>query len=588
MRQRFLRRVVLAGLVVTLAGGAIVAVPTAAAADDPAKTAPVSGNEFDAFAMDLMARDGAVSGVGVDESGRIVVGAQMADLSEAMKAELTGYANVVLEDRKPPEPKSLTDVVGAAGYSSAGVCSFGFSAWSPTDKPAMVTAGHCVEDGDEIVRTAPSRDDASFYPERSPLGPTGLDSAPLGKTTFSQTGAPAGSPGVDIAAIDVTNPALTPKPFVTDWESAFSDDLSLSGRAVTDVGTAEAGDTITFAGRRSGQHTGKILDAGIYNFGGFILKGFHAQVIALRGDSGGPFMRGTTALGTLVGGTKDDDNYGADLATGLTATGGYSIMLAAPTVSSPAPGTAVAPGSSISGSAPAGAVVEFTVNGGAPQTVTAGADGTWSVAAPSTAGKADFSFRVVDTMSKGRFGKSAPVALSVTVEGTGVPAPTIITPSGSLTGAPTTITGTGEPGATVTVTVDGRALPTAVVRADGTWSVTAPARLGAGRHTITATQSVDGTASPTVTGTFTIIGSSTPPPANPAGTSGNGSNGGSGGEVGNIGRVSKTDAGSRRGLATTGADGGLLLGTGIVGTALAVAATTFLLARRARARSTTQ
>ncbi|WP_416895225.1 choice-of-anchor G family protein [Microbacterium sp.] len=52
------------------------------------------------------------------------------------------------------------------------------------------------------------------------------------------------------------------------------------------------------------------------------------------------------------------------------------------------------------------------------------------------------------------------------------------------------ITGTGEPTASITVTLDGGAEQTATVADDGTWSVTFPA-LGKGDYAVTAAQSVD-------------------------------------------------------------------------------------------------
>src|SRR5690606_15345035 len=49
------------------------------------------------------------------------------------------------------------------------------------------------------------------------------------------------------------------------------------------------------------------------------------------------------------------------------------------------------------------------------------------------------------------------------------------------------VTGTGEPGATVTVSIPGATDQTATVEDDGTWSVTFPT-VPVGDHTITATQ----------------------------------------------------------------------------------------------------
>ena len=58
-----------------------------------------------------------------------------------------------------------------------------------------------------------------------------------------------------------------------------------------------------------------------------------------------------------------------------------------------------------------------------------------------------------------------------------------------------TTTGTGEPGATITLTVDGQLLTT-VVAPDGTWSVTVPVALADATYpvTVTATDSLGNTA----------------------------------------------------------------------------------------------
>ncbi len=73
------------------------------------------------------------------------------------------------------------------------------------------------------------------------------------------------------------------------------------------------------------------------------------------------------------------------------------------------------------------------------------------------------------------------------------------------------ISGAGSPGATVTVREGDKVLCTAIVRNDRTWSCTPTQPLAPGSHTVTATQSQNGTTSPADTTTFTVVGDDNDP-----------------------------------------------------------------------------
>ena len=80
-----------------------------------------------------------------------------------------------------------------------------------------------------------------------------------------------------------------------------------------------------------------------------------------------------------------------------------------------------------------------------------------------------------------------------------VPAPVITEPdNGDVTNDTTpTISGTGEPGATIDLTIDGTVVPgAATVAGNGSWSYTPATPLGQGAHSVSAIQSVDGNDSP--------------------------------------------------------------------------------------------
>jgi len=177
-------------------------------------------------------------------------------------------------------------------------------------------------------------------------------------------------------------------------------------------------------------------------------------------------------------------------------------------------------------------------------------------------------------------------------------APAITSPANGakLDTAPTSVSGTGTPGADVVVTLDGvqaaakasapaaaakAAAPAAeaaeatVVGDDGTWSVALPSTVAVGTHTISAVQTYGGVSSDAAESTFVVADvvapTPTPTPTTPGGDPGTGGNGsGNGNGKGN--------------LAATGLNGDALLTTGIIGGALVLLASAFLVMSRRRRR----
>ncbi|HYG83253.1 MAG TPA: Ig-like domain-containing protein [Verrucomicrobiae bacterium] len=105
-------------------------------------------------------------------------------------------------------------------------------------------------------------------------------------------------------------------------------------------------------------------------------------------------------------------------------------------------------------------------------------------------------------------------ALSFTIDTVAPPAPAITTPAdgSSISDTTPTISGTGEIGATVTVTDEkGNIVCTAVVGIGGNWSCTATTALAEGPHSFTAAQSdVAGNVSPQSAPTSVIIDTAAP------------------------------------------------------------------------------
>lgn len=499
--------------------GFLVASPAVAVGD--AESLPFSGSAFDAKATSLLQLDGVVS-VTRDKDDNVVVRTEEnapAATVQAVDELETRYDNIVAGTSEPNIAYSVTDVVGGAGYSMSDTadnrysCSIGFSAWTPSGGPALVTAGHCAEDmKPEVTLTRPSGDDAVGA---NPFEPV----AGLGTFGFSQFGGPDKSVGgetansVDIGVIDVTNPAVTLQPAVTDWTGGAADNLAASTLPVKSIGNPAIGQTVVKSGRTTGHTTGgTVTEIGWANIGGRTVRGVKAMgLYGQPGDSGGAVLAGTTAVGVVSGGPDGGAwTWVANIADSLSLTGGYTLQLAldAPTLNV-ASGSDVIRGSRISGTAPAGTTVTVEGDGGFTATVAVAADGAWSFTAPMTVGALTFSA----TAASG-FNQSPALNATLNVIAGPLTAPTITSPApgGTATSPVTAITGTANPGYTVTLTGD--VTGTAVADADGVWSI--PANLGVGSYTISAVQSYEGETSEAAAAAFTVTEAPAPePPAAP-------------------------------------------------------------------------
>ncbi|MBR7743715.1 hypothetical protein KC207_10480 [Phycicoccus sp. BSK3Z-2] len=212
---------------------------------------------------------------------------------------------------------------------------------------------------------------------------------------------------------------------------------------------------------------------------------------------------------------------------------------ATPVVTSPEDGSSTNDTTpTISGTADPGDLVTVTLDGVVYGTVTADEDGRWSLTPviPLLEGPHTVTAQARDAVGNVS-AVSSPVTFTVDV--TAPEPPVIVTPEeGETTDDPTPeVTGTGEPGATVTVTVDGTTVGTTVVDEDGSWSVTVPNALGNGSHVVTATQTdAAGNVSDPDSVRFSVqaaVGSGGGTP--PAGGSTGGGTGGSGGSLAQTG-----------------------------------------------------
>ncbi|KEP76246.1 hypothetical protein HR12_32455 [Microbacterium sp. SUBG005] len=498
--------------------------PAVAFAGDDQSVAPTSGAEFDATAKQLLSSDEQVQAVAKDGNGNVVV------YATADEAALQGEAKTFVESKSNVEVRVIggpikalaeNDVVAGAGYFSTdpanpgpgGLCSIGFTGWSPQGKPAVITAGHCNEDGlySASFLTLPTGDPAGGG-DRGNEDVTVTDA--LGTLAFSQFGGPGNAEGndgddksVDIAAIDVTNTDLDLLPEITDWTAAKSEDLSASTIDVKAVGSAQVEQPASKSGRTTGYTTGTVTGVDGWSRIGKPdgtsrwVKGFAVESdsrIVEEGDSGGAVFQGNTAVGVVSGGDPLTGQlmWAADLQAGLAQTDGYTVALKidAPSLVTPADGGTVGVGGVISGTAQVGTSLKVKPSTGDAFDVEVDGSGNWSFPAPDKLGTYSFSLTSVSG-----YNTSATVDASVQVK---AEAPVITNPANGSTieNELTAISGTGLAGATVTLTGDVKG--TAKVGSDGTWSVETD--LSIGQYKVTATQARDGETSAAATVEFTV------------------------------------------------------------------------------------
>jgi hypothetical protein len=469
---------------------------TAAFAADGDDTAPTSGAQFDTLAKSLLTEDG-VQAVTTDGDGNVVLYTTepAAEIGESARSVAEDSSNVIVKVLDAPIASySTDDVVGGAGYlavtdpptDEASLCSIGFSAWSPTGTPAVISAGHCTNDNTSV-------DSALTLPTGDPAGGgavTNDDVQPtqaLGTLKFSQYGGPGNTAGangaadsVDISIIDVNNQALTNLPRVTDWTTTA--DLSASTLPVRSVGAAQVGAAVSKSGRTTGFTSGTVQGIGWSNVAGRQVSGFLTNVVADHGDSGGAIIQGDRAVGIVSGGSTEGGEpvmWGANLQNGLALTGGYTVALFLDAPAVTAQSTPYFTDAPVTGTGPAGATLTVTPeNGTTPFEVPIDANGAWSFPAPGAEGNYGYSIA-----AKKGFDKSAATTFNIDV----VLAPPVFTSpvNGQLIETSLkAVTGTGKAGATVTLTGD--VTGTATVDGAGNWSV--PADLSYGAYSITASQ----------------------------------------------------------------------------------------------------
>ncbi|WP_231446895.1 LPXTG cell wall anchor domain-containing protein [Brevibacterium zhoupengii] len=385
----------------------------------------------------------------------------VSEKTDKVKELASKYDNVeVIVDPKfvEAEPQDAKDLVGGAGYmlsvpsdeNLVSACSTGFAGWDSSGNQVVLTAGHCAVDSttgaeDKILDLEkPSAAEAAGGEGFLPAG-TGSP----GTWGFHQYGSDIvdnevvdEDKAIDFAVIKVAD-GFTTKAEVTDWTTAKDDDLSLSTTEMAQVGTETPGATIHKSGRTTGVTEGTVLDdpdAFEYaNIGGRAVHGFEVTDGATRfsdhGDSGGAVYQGDTAVGVISGGPEAGGwSWVADLDNSI-AKSGETFTFEDPNETPEAPEAPVAESQTIesNGSVVGKAVPNADVKiswaaaegqvanqmaqaepQGAPEgeeTVTADAEGNFTIEGPEAEGKYSYSATaVVDGQ------ESAATEFEVTVE----------------------------------------------------------------------------------------------------------------------------------------------------------------------------
>ncbi|WP_426227598.1 hypothetical protein [Pseudarthrobacter sp. DSP2-3-2b1] len=429
------------------------------------------------------------------------------------------YANVSLDDGAGLAPEA--DLPGGLGYRADNwVCSTGFSAFDPSGLTAVLTAGHCANDG------AAGAAILEFQGT-----PAGL----LGQFGFSQFGGPGNSPvlrpgnledpgnvGTDIAVIGDLREDLDPLPAASTWGAPTAPDVKIIGTSAPVVGMP-----VCRSGRSSGWSCGHIAEVGIFVAGGAghatdpgDLRAFNGflsfDVQSSGGDSGGPWLSGNYAVGTHTAGETPDGNgnvvenfaVAATLEDALKVLPGYQLelFLNKPELVGPADSTFAA-GTSITGrvpAAPATAIaanskVRITVAGHQPLEVPVNGAGEWSFMAPLPAGPLTFTAEAVNG-----FSRSGAVSLTAIVAPSPLAAPAITTPATHPLTELRSLEGSGAPGATVMLS--GEVAGSGTVGLDGQWSVSLTGPAAYGSVGTSAVLSSTGLAdSPVASATFIVI-----------------------------------------------------------------------------------
>jgi len=155
-----------------------------------------------------------------------------------------------------------------------------------------------------------------------------------------------------------------------------------------------------------------------------------------------------------------------------------AAQLTAPTLNPLAAGLTAGP-VTLTGTGTPGSQVQIVLDGQPLGRVAVGPDGRWTFPLELAAGKRNIVAQAI-TDSGSVAASSQPLRVTVGAAPAAITAPTLDPVAANAVAGPLTLTGTGAPGSTVQIVIDGRVVGEATVGADGKWSF--PTTLAAGDH----------------------------------------------------------------------------------------------------------
>lgn len=411
------------------------------------------------------------------------------------------------EGEYPEEIEAYEDLKGGYGYAdNDGRCSVGFNGYAADGSPVVATAGHCNPDNDDR--------EWRHFDVDAPVNPKSNPAWPLGEV-IGQGGEFEFAAEHDAGQFAVTNDGWTPRPVVSSWGNGEGNPRE-GEIVVTDHADPIIGAPVCRSGASTGYQCGTILETDYsISVDGTPVTGFITDACAAGGDSGGAFLTGTAAVGTLTGGTGPDSADCDDWDTVEHFTLGYamsgseysheafygdgwelSVAVSTPTVTAPADGSETGPSVTFTGTVENASThhrVTVSVDGGDAVEGVVNADGSFSVPLEGELEPGEHTYAV--QAFYGNHSQSEVAEGSFTsAEAAPVEQLTVESPSnGQTTGdARPPFNGTGQPGAAVSLAVGGDGLGDAEVAEDGTWTITPRADLPVGeRFDATVTQTFE-------------------------------------------------------------------------------------------------
>jgi hypothetical protein len=391
------------------------------------------------------------------------------------------YAVVIETSAPAPVITGLTPATDSGSSDSDGITS--------DQTPTVMGTGEAgatvtVSDGSTLLGTATVASDGTWMLPVTTALAAGTHDLTATETDPAGNLSPVSNSYAVVIETSAPAPAITGLTAATDTGSSDSDGVT-SDTMPTVMGTGEAGATVTVSDGTTVLGTATVAPNGTWMLPvtAALADGTH-DLTATETDPAGNLSPVSNTYAVVI-----ETSAPAPVVTGLTA--------ATDTGSSDSDGVTSDQTPTVMGTGEAGDMLTLYEGSTVLGTTTVAANGNWTVALTTPLGAGTHDLTATETDPAGNL---SPVSNSyaVVIE-TSAPAPVItgLTPAtdtgpsdsdGITSDATPTVMGTGEAGATVTVTDGTTVLGTATVAANGTWMLPVTSALADGTHALTATE----------------------------------------------------------------------------------------------------